>query len=58
MHLPYDLSKVNALDLFQNFPMDSPAFAFYERPTVKWLAPVQHLFSGSGAIGPGLRGAH
>ena len=37
MYVPYDLSKVKVLDLSQNFSMDSPAFAFYEGPTVKWV---------------------
>ncbi len=36
MHVPYDLSRVRVLDLSQNFSADSPAFAFYEGPTVKW----------------------
>ncbi|HBL31437.1 MAG TPA: cyclase [Acidobacteria bacterium] len=37
MYVPYDLSKVKVLDLSQNFSADSPAFAFYEGPTVKWV---------------------
>src|SRR6188508_1131158 len=37
MYVPYDMSKVKVLDLSQNFSMDSPSFAFYEGPTVKWV---------------------
>ncbi len=37
MYVPYDMSKVKVLDLSQNFSADSPAFAFYEGPTVKWV---------------------
>jgi len=32
-----DLSRVRVLDLSQNFSVDSPPFAFYEGPTVKWV---------------------
>jgi kynurenine formamidase len=31
------MSKVKVLDLSQNFSADSPSFAFYEGPTVKWV---------------------
>ncbi|HEV7784763.1 MAG TPA: cyclase family protein, partial [Thermoanaerobaculia bacterium] len=37
MYVPYDMSKVKVLDLSQNFSADSPSFAFYEGPTVKWV---------------------
>lgn len=37
MFVPYDMSKVRILDLSQNFSVDSPSFAFYEGPTVKWV---------------------
>lgn len=37
MVVPIDMSNVRVLDLSQNFSMDSPAFAFYEGPTVKWV---------------------
>ena len=37
MYVPYDMSKVKILDLSQNFSADSPSFAFYEGPTVKWV---------------------
>lgn len=37
MHVPYDMSRVRVLDLSQNFSMNSPSFAFYEGPTVKWV---------------------
>jgi len=37
MYVPYDMSKVRLLDLSQNFSMNSPSFAFYEGPTVKWV---------------------
>ena len=37
MYVPYDLSKVKVLDLSQNFSVDSPPFAFYEGPTIKWV---------------------
>lgn len=37
MYVPYDMSRVKVLDLSQNFSADSPSFAFYEGPTVKWV---------------------
>src|SRR5690606_3392928 len=37
MRTPFDLSRCRVLDLSQNFSSDSPAFAFYEGPTVKWV---------------------
>ena len=37
MFAPYDMSRVKVLDLSQNFSMNSPSFAFYEGPTVKWV---------------------
>jgi kynurenine formamidase len=37
VYVPYDFSRVRVLDLSQNFSVDSPAFAFYEGPTVKWV---------------------
>jgi arylformamidase len=37
VYVPYDMSKVKVLDLSQNFSADSPSFAFYEGPTVKWV---------------------
>jgi arylformamidase len=37
VHIPHDMSKVRLLDLSQNFSMNSPSFAFYEGPTVKWV---------------------
>ena len=37
MYVPYDMSRVKVLDLSQSFSMDSPSFAFYEGPTVKWV---------------------
>jgi kynurenine formamidase len=40
MYVPYDLSKVKVLDLSQNFSMDSPPFAFYEGPTIKWVKKI------------------
>lgn len=36
-HVPFDMSRVEVLDLSQNFSMNSPSFAFYEGPTVKWV---------------------
>lgn len=35
-----DLSKVCLLDLSQNFSVNSPAFARYEGPTVKWVKRI------------------
>lgn len=35
-----DLSKVRLLDLSQNFSVNSPAFARYEGPTVKWVKRI------------------
>ena len=32
-----DLSRVQVLDLSQNFSVDSPPFAYYEGPTIKWV---------------------
>ena len=32
-----DLSQVQVLDLSQNFSVDSPPFAYYEGPTIKWV---------------------
>jgi hypothetical protein len=43
MYVPYDLSKVKVLDLSQNFSMDSPPFAFYEGPTIKWGKKIAFL---------------
>src|SRR5205085_5067431 len=40
MYVPYDMSKVKVLDLSQNFSMDSPPFAFYEGPTIKWVKKI------------------
>ena len=37
VYVPYDFSRVRVLDLSQNFSIDSPAFAYYEGPTVKWV---------------------
>jgi len=37
MNVPYDMTNVRLLDLSQNFSMNSPSFAFYEGPTVKWV---------------------
>jgi len=37
MFVPFDMSRVQVLDLSQNFSMNSPSFAFYEGPTVKWV---------------------
>ena len=37
VYVPYDFSRVRVLDLSQNFSVDSPAFAFYEGPTIKWV---------------------
>lgn len=37
MFVPYDMSDVKILDLSQNFSVDSPPFAFYEGPTIKWV---------------------
>lgn len=37
MLVPFDMSRVQVLDLSQNFSMNSPSFAFYEGPTVKWV---------------------
>jgi len=34
---PVDMSRFRVLDLSQNFSVDSPPFAFYEGPTVKWV---------------------
>ena len=34
---PADMSRVRVLDLSQNFSVDSPPFAYYEGPTVKWV---------------------
>ncbi len=36
MH-PVDFSQVRVLDLSQNFSVNSPPFAFYEGPTIKWV---------------------
>lgn len=35
-----DLSKLQVLDLSQNFSVNSPAFARYEGPTVKWVKRI------------------
>jgi arylformamidase len=35
-----DLSRLRILDLSQNFSTDSPAFARYEGPTVKWVKRI------------------
>jgi len=32
-----DLSGVRVLDLSQNFSVDSPPFAYYDGPTIKWV---------------------
>ncbi len=32
-----DLSNVRVLDLSQNFSVDSPPFAYYDGPTIKWV---------------------
>ncbi|KRT76232.1 MAG: putative polyketide cyclase [Armatimonadetes bacterium CSP1-3] len=32
-----DFSRVRVLDLSQNFSVNSPPFAFYEGPTIKWV---------------------
>src|SRR5919206_4362267 len=40
MYVPYDLSRVKVLDLSQNFSVDSPPFAFYEGPTIKWVKKI------------------
>lgn len=40
MYVPYDLSDVTVLDLSQNFSVDSPPFAFYEGPTIKWVKKI------------------
>ena len=37
MNVPYDMTEVRLLDLSQSFSMNSPSFAFYEGPTVKWV---------------------
>ena len=37
---PTTCRKVKVLDLSQNFSADSPAFAFYEGPTVKWVKRI------------------
>jgi len=34
---PFDLRGCRVLDLSQNFSVDSPPFAYYEGPTVKWV---------------------
>src|SRR5207247_11259586 len=34
---PVEMSQFRVLDLSQNFSVDSPPFAFYEGPTVKWV---------------------
>src|SRR3989442_6116171 len=34
---PVDMSRFRVLDLSQNFSVDSPPFAFYEGPTIKWV---------------------
>ena len=34
---PVEMSRFRVLDLSQNFSVDSPPFAFYEGPTVKWV---------------------
>jgi kynurenine formamidase len=33
----FDLSRCRVLDLSQNFSVDSPPFAYYEGPTIKWV---------------------
>ncbi len=40
MHAPVDLSRVKVLDLSQNFSTNSPAFARYEGPTIKWVKRI------------------
>ncbi len=34
---PMDLSRMQVLDLSQNFSVDSPPFAYYDGPTIKWV---------------------
>lgn len=40
MLVPYDMSDVRIVDLSQDFSINSPAFARYEGPTVKWVKRI------------------
>src|SRR5262249_59971433 len=44
---PVDMSRFRVLDLSQNFSVDSPPFAFYEGPTIKWVK--ERAFEGGKA---------
>src|SRR5947209_2960494 len=37
---PIDLSSMRVIDLSQNWNMDTPGFATYEGPTIKWIKRV------------------
>ncbi len=45
---PIDLSNMRVVDLSQNWDVNTPSFATYEGPTVKWIKrPALKKWEGS-----------
>jgi hypothetical protein len=47
----YDLRDCRLLDLSQNFSVDSPPFAYYDGPTIKWVKKIAFPFRFKGGDG-------